>query len=292
MKLGISTYSVVRALNNGETSPVEAIEWLCGIGCETIEVVPICIDMSVPDQAKRLREAAEKHGVPIENYSIGADFTNKSANELKEEIRKVKAHLDAALPMGIKTMRCDCTGWSRPVSENTISKFLEELPIFVAAYDEIADYCGERGVKLLIENHGFHANGFERVKLILDSVKSKNFAHQLDIGNYICMDDNPQIVVKKMLPYAATIHAKDMYVRDFDPGDASGYDESGAWFRSVGGRYLKGAIFGQGDIGAFEIMRTIKEYGYDGSIFIEFEGIENTFFGAKVSFENLKRALN
>jgi sugar phosphate isomerase/epimerase len=194
--------------------------------------------------------------------------------------------------MGISTLRCDSAGFRRPIEENTIGKFLEELPLITKTYDVLAEYAEGLGIKLLLENHGFHANGAERVRLILKGVNSKNFGHQLDVGNYICMDDKPEIVVKKMLPFATTIHMKDFYVRQSDPGDATQFDCSGAWFRSIGGQYLRGSIFGQGDLDVTDIIRSVKASGYNGNIYIEYEGMEDCEYGTKVSLDNLKRIYN
>jgi sugar phosphate isomerase/epimerase len=122
-------------------------------------------------------------------------------------------------------------------------------------------------------------------------VDAGNFGHQLDVGNFICVDETPEIAVKKMLPYASVIHMKDFYIRPGgrDPGDATQFDCSGAWFRSVGGRYLRGSILGQGDLDIYGMIHDIKASGFDGNIFIEYEGMEDCRYGTKVSLDNLKR---
>ena len=288
-KFGVSIYSISRNIINGSMTPEQGIEWLCENGAEVIEIVPFGIDIvEDKDLAKRMKAAADKFNVPIDNYSLNADFL-KSDDELKDEMLRIRAHIDAAKELGITTFRSDCTGYRRPIEENTIETFLRELPVIVKTYDVIAEYAASLGIKLLIENHGFHANGGERVRLILLGVLSKNFGHQLDVGNYICMDDVPEIVTKKMLPYAATVHMKDFYVRRTDPGDATQFDCSGSWFRSVGGQYLRGSIFGQGDLDTRDIVRSVKNSGYDGNIYIEYEGMEDCLYGTRVSLDNLKR---
>ena len=289
-KFGVSIYSISRNIINGKVTPEQAVEWLCEQGTEVIEMVPFGIDLLADKGlAKRMRTVADKYNVPIDNYSVGADFLKKTDVELAEEIERVKSHIVAGKELGISTFRSDCTGYDRPIEQNTIEKFIEELPIITNTYDILAEYAASLGIKLLIENHGYHANGAERVRLILKGVKSDNFGHQLDIGNYICMDDKPEITVNKMLPFATVVHMKDFYVRQTDPGDAEQFDLSGSWFRSTGGQYLRGAVFGQGDLDVMGIARSVKASGFDGNIYIEFEGIEDCFYGTKVSLDNLKR---
>ena len=291
-KFGASIYGISRLIMRGEITAEQGIDWLCEQGAEVIEIVPFGIDLlSDGGLAARIREAAEKYGVPVDNYSLNANFLMLTGEQLADEIKRVKSHIDAAAGLGITTFRCDCAGFRRPIEFNTIEAFLGEIPLIVQTYEELCGYGQSMGIKILLENHGFHANGCDRVRYILNCVKSDNFGHQLDVGNYICVDDKPEVAVTKMLPFATTIHMKDFYIRpgNRDPGDATQFDCSGAWFRSAGGQFLRGSILGQGDLDMYEIIKSIKTYGFDGSIFVEYEGMEECRYGTKVSLDNLKR---
>jgi sugar phosphate isomerase/epimerase len=57
----------------------------------------------------------------------------------------------------------------------------------------------------------------------------------------------------------------------------------------MAGKYLRGAILGQGDLDIPMIIGDIKRSGFDGDIFIEYEGMEDCLYGTKVSLDNLKR---
>ena len=291
-KFGVSIYSISRLILNGEITPEQGVEWLCEHGAEVVEIVPFGIDLLADGGlAGRLKAVAGKYGVAISNYSLNANFVMLSKDELEAEITRVKAHIDEAAKLGAVDFRCDCANFRRPIEQNTIEKFIEELPDITYAYEHLCEYGKARNIRILIENHGFHANGADRVRLILKNVSSDNFGHQLDVGNYICVDDAPEASVRKMLPFASTVHMKDFYVRSkySDPGDATQFDCSGSWFRSSGGKYLRGSILGQGDLPIAEIIRDIKASGFDGNIYIEYEGIEDCRYGTKVSLENLKR---
>ena len=291
-KFGVSIYSISRLIRSGAITPEQGVEWLCEQGAEVVEIVPFGIDLLADaGLAGRLRSAAEKRGAAIGNYSLNANFVKLTESQLNDEIARVKTHIDAAEQLGVTAFRCDCANYRRPIEQNTIEAFLDELPDIAKAYGQICEYGEKKNIKILVENHGFHANGSDRVRLILKNVKSGNFGHQLDVGNYICVDETPETAVRKMLPFAATVHMKDFYVRPryMDPGDATQFDCSGSWFRSVGGRYLRGSILGQGDLNIPEIIRDVKASGFDGDIFIEYEGMEDCYYGTKVSLDNLKR---
>ena len=289
-KFGVSIYSISRLIMSGVLTPESAVEWLCQQGAEVIEIVPFGIDLLADKGlANRMRKVADGYGIPINQYSMNGDFLQLSEEEYENELKRVRQHMERAKELGITALRCDCAGYRRPIEENTIETFVAELPIITQTYEALSAYGEKLGIKVLLENHGFHINGSERVRLVLKGVNSENFGHLLDVGNYICMDENTVITTKKMIPFAKVIHMKDFYVRNHDPGDATQFDCSGSWFRSANGQYLRGSILGQGDLDIREIIKTIKLSGYDGDIFVEYEGMEDCYYGTMVSLDNLKR---
>ena len=295
MRFGISIDGVSRKIRTGEMSPVRAFERICEMGAEVVELVPFGFNLvETPELKAEMRAASVRCGVPIGNYSLNANFLMLTPEKYREEMARVKKHIEMTSDMEIPTIRVDSAAFSRPMSENTIEKFEEELPLIVSTYEELCDYAKPLGLTVLLENHGFHANGSERVRQIMTSVKRDNFAHQLDVGNYTCVDDIPEIAIKKMIGFAKTIHMKDFYIRPAhrDPGGAVEFNCENSWFRSVNGSFLRGSILAQGDIDIWDVMRTIKNSSFDGDIYLEYEGMEECEYGTQVSFSNMKRIYN
>lgn len=291
-KFGVSIYSISRKILSGEMTPEQGIIWLGEQGAEVVEIVPFGIDMvGQPELIDTCLKAAQQAGTVIDNYSLNANFLLLNDEELQQERARVKQHIDVAHRLGVSTMRIDSASFRRPPEQNTITYFLDELDFIVDNYKYLCDYASQYNIKLLLENHGFHVNGSERVGAIMSKMDPSVFGHQLDVGNYICVDDNPEIATKKMMPYATTVHMKDFYIRraDRDPGDATQFSCSGAWFKSVNGTFLRGSILGQGDLDMYNIIKTVKDSGFDGNIFVEYEGMEECEYGTKVSLDNLKR---
>ncbi len=295
MRFGISIYGVSRKIRTGEMSPVRAFERICEMGAEVVELVPFGFNLvETPELKAEMRAVSARCGVPIGNYSLNANFLMLTPEKYREEMARVKKHIEMTSDMEIPTIRVDSAAFSRPMSENTIEKFEEELPLIVSTYEELCDYAKPLGLTVLLENHGFHANGSERVRQIMTSVKRDNFAHQLDVGNYTCVDDIPEIAIKKMIGFAKTIHMKDFYIRPAhrDPGGAVEFNCENSWFRSVNGSFLRGSILAQGDIDIWDVMRTVKNSSFDGDIYLEYEGMEECEYGTQVSFSNMKRIYN
>ena len=143
----------------------------------------------------------------------------------------------------------------------------------------------------MIENHGFFVNGCDRVERVLNGVDDANYRLLLDTGNVICVDEDPAAAAVRLAARAELVHLKDFYVRRQDPGDATQFDCGGSWFRSAGGRYLRGAILGQGDLDVYGALAALQRAGFAGSLMIEFEGMEASDYASAVSLAIARRIL-
>lgn len=291
-KFGVSIYSVSRKIMAGEWTATQGIEWLAQQGAEVIELVPFGLDfLNDPSIVDECLKAAADNNVTIENFSLNANFLQLTQEEYDAEIVRVKKFIDVSGRLGVPTMRIDCAGFRRPVETNTTANFVKELPTIIDTYNTLCDYAKQYGITILLENHGFHVNGSERTAMVFEGMKGKNFGGQLDCGNFTCVDERPEVAIRKNIGYATTIHMKDFYIRpeSRDPGDAAQFNCSNSWFRSVNRSYLRGSILAQGDLDIPYIISTIKSSGFDGNIFIEYEGMEDCLYGTRVSLDNLKR---
>lgn len=281
MKLGISSYSLYQAMHQGRMNILEAAEWIAEIGAEHIEIVPnLGFDFdSTPELEEQLKEKTRALGLEMSGYCIGANFVMKPEAEYEAEIAKVLAEVDRANRLGIKLMRHDVA--SR--EDTSIVRFNEDLEKAAAACRIIADHAVGYGITTSVENHGYYVQASDRVQALIHAVDRPNFKTTLDVGNFVCVDENPVTAVKSNLPYASMVHIKDFYIRPSyrNPGEG--------WFRSAGGNYLRGAIAGHGDLDLREILRAIKSSGYDGFLSIEYEGMEDCLTGTKIAFDNVRR---
>ena len=122
-------------------------------------------------------------------------------------------HIDVAAKLGLKRMRHDVSSFRRPLETNTPLDFEREFPLMVEACRALADYASQYGITTMVENHGFFVNGADRVIRLWSEVNRENFGLLCDIGNFICVEDDPVVAVKKVLEYVRMFHLKDFYVR-------------------------------------------------------------------------------
>lgn len=283
MKVGVSSYSLFGAMQSKEMTVIDAIEWVKDQGGEHFEVVPnlgFSFDDN-PELIDQIRSKAEEVRIELSNYAIGANFLTEDEESYRNEIERVKKEVDIANQLGVKFMRHDVA--SRPIPECTIKNFEADLPKLVEACQEIADYASQYGITTSVENHGFYIQASDRVQSLINNVDRSNFKTTLDVGNFLCADEDPVAAVKKNISYASVVHIKDFYVRPAHLNPGKG------WLQTIAGNFLRGAIVGHGDINMREVIKVIKQSGYDGYISIEFEGMENCKDGSKIGMENVRR---
>lgn len=289
MKFGFSSYSFHRLLSTGEMSLLDVVDWVADSEGEHLELAsiypaansPVPTPESDPAFVDQVAERAKQRGVTLSNLAIAATFVGDDA-QTAAEIERVKANVDLAERLGIRLMRHDVVAHAGVEGDDTPA-FEAGLPKIVKASKEIAQYAASKGITTSLENHGFFVQSSDRVRRIVHAVDEPNFKTTLDIGNFLCVDEDPTVAVPANLPYAMVVHFKDFYVRpaDRDPGEG--------WFRSRGGKFLRGAIVGNGDLDTWSVARSIKESGFDGFASIEFEGAEDCLIGCARGIANAKR---
>ncbi|GGH68320.1 sugar phosphate isomerase [Paenibacillus silvae] len=283
MKVGLSTYSLQQALDRKELSVPDAIRWIAEQGGQHVEIVPMGFSLiDNPELIEEIKTAAQEVGIELSNYAVGANFAvQESAEAVEQEIQSVMRHVDVAAALGVKLMRHDVA--FRPAAEGTVAQFEADLPVLVKACQRIADYAAGFGITTSVENHGYYVQSSERIQRLLHETGRDNFKTTLDIGNFLCVDEDPVSAVKNNIPYASIVHAKDFYWRPSTRNPGEG------WFQTSHGNYLRGAIVGHGDINMPEVFRVLKQSGYDGYISIEFEGMEHCQTASRIAMDNVRR---
>lgn len=281
MKTCVSSYSYGGYASDEKLGMLGIIDHAKATGFDGIEFVEGAWQNDM-DLVKRLRARCEEAGITPVAYLTGADFLNWGSDNGKEEVARLKGLVDMAAELGVSMMRHDVTGGIR--SRKYGIGYDDVLPILAERIREVTEYAAEKGIRTMTENHGFFSQDANRVEKLINAVGHPNFGALIDMGNFLCADENPNISVGIMAPYAFHVHAKDFFVKsglEPNPGDG--------WFRSRGGNYLRGAIIGHGDARVAQSIGVIARSGYDGYMTIEFEGMEDNLRGIELGYKNLKR---
>ena len=284
MKTCISSYSYHRLVSAGKMDYFQVMDKTKELGIDAIEFSTISVPegKTLPEFAAELKAYADKIGLPIASYTIGANFLQA---DVAAEIERVKGEVDIAVILGAPVMRHDVMygyyeGFAGPKT------FLAALEIIAPAIREVAEYAASKGVVTMSENHGFIAQDSDRMLQLITAVNHPNYRFLCDIGNFSCADENNAMAVGKMKDLIAHVHVKDFFIRSgMEPDPGRG------WFQTRAGNYIRGTIFGQGNVPALQCLRVIKNSGYDGYVSLEFEGMEDCLMSIEISIENLKKYL-
>ncbi|MCQ2471459.1 MAG: sugar phosphate isomerase/epimerase [Clostridia bacterium] len=285
MKTCVSSYSFSNYMRKTGANQKDIISIAAKMGFDAIEFT----DLSAPEGmtemefAQILREESEKCGIPIVNYTIGADFLN--CEDFDAEVKRVCLKADVAKALGATGMRHDATVGYKD-DRKKYSSFDTALPTLVKGCKAVTDYAKTIGIETMVENHGQFCQESARVERLMGGVNDPNFGWLVDIGNFLCADDEPIKAVGVAAPFAKHVHVKDFHVKsgsEFDPGKN--------FFTTRAGTYLRGAILGQGNVPVYQCLKTIKRSGYDGYVSIEFEGIEDNLSALETGLENLNKMI-
>lgn len=290
MKLAVSSYSLWRWMKAQEKPIDAAIDRVAALGAAGVEFAgfdPYRPDANPLKTAARLRKRARKAGLAVAGYCVGAELLVPPSAQ-RQAVEKLKGHVDIAAELGVASMRHDVTRgfgeWSKGVAGP--QTFAVAVKAVVPAIRQVADYAAERGVTTSLENHGFFMQAAERVERLLKAVDHPNFRLTLDMGNFLCVDDDPVAAVRRLAKYAVMVHAKDFHVRDKKRMPPTG------WFATPTKIALRGAIVGHGEIDVRAQVALLKRSGYDGWISLEFEGMEEPLEAVRMGLEYLQALID
>lgn len=276
MKIGVSSYSFGRV--RGIEKFDQIIDMTKELGFDFIEFsgFPTPEGTDPADYARFLGQKCRDAELEVRNYAVGANFIGTDINA---EVEKLKKQVEYASLLGSKRMRHDC-GWSQAVP------FENVLPQIAEGCRKTTEFAKQYGIETCTENHGQFCQESTRIEKIIAAVGDPNFGSLIDVGNFLCADDDPAVAVGRLAPYAKHVHFKDFHVKS-----GQGPNPGEGFFRSRGGNYLRGAIIGHGNVPVQQALIALKSAGYDGGVSIEFEGMEDGLQGIKIGRDNLRRML-
>ena len=290
MEFGTSSYSFQKLLKAGDIGIEGVFDQISGSGGTHMELATLTVGPGLEDMMdydlsgdaetrKRLEAASRESGVTLSGMCIPASFIDEDRAARRAQIDRAKRYVDLCADMGVGFLRTDVVPWSmRPESYAQVEAL---FPIIVEGCAEVVEHAAARGVVTSIENHGFLMNGSERCRRLVQAVDSPHLRMTLDIGNFLCVDEDPFVAVNNCLGIASYVHVKDFLARKHYPGPG--------WLKTMGGRHIVGTVFGFGDVKTRAIVRRILQSGYDGYVSLEFEGNEPPLMGCDTGLKNVIR---
>ncbi|MBR6728229.1 MAG: sugar phosphate isomerase/epimerase [Clostridia bacterium] len=280
MKAAVSLYSFHKYAADRTLGVKDCIQKAYELGAMGLDFVEV--GLSYGDYltyAADIRRHCRDVGIAPICFCTGADFLR--CEDQRAEIEKVKRNVEIAAAYGCTVLRHDISRGFPAGDERTYDDAIE---IVAPAVREITRYAEQWGIITATENHGFFSQDSKRVETLIRAVNEKNFGALVDIGNFLCADEDPVSAVARLAPYAVHAHAKDFYIRS-----ARQTPSGEGWFKSRAGDHLLGAILGKGDVAVDACIDALRAGGYEGYLSLEFEGAEDPMTGVTLGMEYLKR---
>lgn len=270
MKTAVSSYSFDYLMRTVGETQLSVIKKAKEIGFDAIEFTNLCPPEGTDalEYAKMLRAEAKACGLEISCYSVSADFLSGSGGDLEKEIEAVKKKVDIAEALGVSLMRHDAT-FSFLNNDRGYNGFINVVDRLAVGCRAVTEYAETKGIRTMIENHGFFCQDSDRVELLVNRVAHKNFGLIVDTGNFMCVDEDPALAVSRCASYAFNVHIKDFVFKSGKekcPGEG--------FIHTRAGNYIRGTIAGHGVVPLRQCVSALKRAGYDGYLTLEFEGLE------------------
>ena len=270
MKSSVSSYSFSYLMQTENETQMSVISKAKDFGFDAIEFTDLIYpeNMTEAEYAIKIKEEAKRVGIEISCYSISADLLSGSNGDLDAEVERIKQKVDIAEILGVKLMRHDAS-FSFLNGKRLYNGFSNVLDRLADGCRRITEYAETKGIKTMVENHGFFAQDSERVEALVNKTAHINFGIQVDFGNFLCVDENPATAVGRCAPYVFNAHVKDFIFKSGEegcPGDGFIYTR--------GGNYIRGTVLGHGIVPIKQCVSILKSNGYDGYLTLEFEGLE------------------
>lgn len=277
MKLSLSMYSCVRAVQAGQLDLMGFVDYAAAQGVAGVELLDIFwtdAEREIPLVKPRIAEA----GMRVAVYSISNNFIQPDASARAQELADLKRGVDIALKLSTNVLRVFSGSAREGVTQQQgMDWILEGLSAGAA-------YAASKGVTLALENHGKFAGRSDQVRAIIDEVASPALRVNLDTGNFLPVGQNPTEAAADLADLVVLAHLKDMR-------RAAG-DEASHVFTDPDGRLLTGSVIGAGLVDLAAIRAVMDGAGYDGWWSLEYEGAEAPLaVGVPRSLANARKLL-
>jgi sugar phosphate isomerase/epimerase len=262
-KLSLAQWSLHKMIQSGEMDPVDFAGKARELDFEGIEYVSALYgeylekgddpDFAMQELLTLLKEKSEEHGVDNVLIMVDGEGHLAELDDVKrnQAVDNHKKWVDAAAFLGCHSIRVNAHGEG---SEEEVAAAA------VKGLSSLSDYAAEKGINVIVENHGGYTSNGQWLVGVMEKVNKPNCGTLPDFGNF-CINvgygsiNAPECEdvydiykgVAELLPYAKGVSAK-----------AYDFDEEG----------------NQPFIDYAKMLQVVKDGGYTGYIGIEFEGDE------------------
>lgn len=241
MLLGLDSYSLRLAFGGREdirpATPLDLfglVDRVEELGLDGMQIDPLHLQGVSERTLAVLREQAGERGLFVEAGTMGL-----SPGELERGVKTSRL-------LGARVLRT-FLGFKRFAKATDIRRELKRARDIIC---RALDLLGRDEITLAIENHGDVRSG-ELVGLI-EEIGNPRIGICLDVGNSLCVMEDPFQAAERMIPYAVSTHFKDCAITGTDSGCR-----------------ISGVALGRGVLPLHDLYRLIRDQGTLSRLIIE-----------------------
>jgi sugar phosphate isomerase/epimerase len=201
----------VTAILEGRMTVLEWIELAGGLDVDGVELYPGFLEAFDSRHLARVRAAAERRGLALPMLCHSPDFTQPDPGARRREVERTREMLKVTAELGGGHCRV-LSGQNRPGLREA-----EATQWVVESLWALVDDAEAEGVVMCLENHYMDslwqhpefAQSARRYLAILDAVDTPWLKAQYDPSNAIVAGEDQYVLLERVLPRVATVHASD-----------------------------------------------------------------------------------
>lgn len=199
-------------------------------------------------RAEQVRAKLDSVGMKVSAVAPGNDFLVKSAEEMEQQIQRLRNVIEICEILGSNVLRAD-GGWAKEgVPEE------KWFDLMVDGFKRLSEITEPIGFKVALDNHGIVTNDADLQLRIFEAVGSPNLGANVDTMNYRWAGHDLDTIgrfYKIIAPHAFHVHLKDG--------------------RGSRDQYV-GLALGEGEIDLKGAIDALVAAGYKGVWTVEYEG--------------------
>jgi sugar phosphate isomerase/epimerase len=255
MRTGVSMWSFHRTSERGRMSVTEFVRTSHDLGVGDIELLNVFWKETDGD-IRNVTHIVRDLGLSISAYDVGNDFGGTDRSEFQKALDEVRRGVDVAGRLDTNIVRVFGAEPKKGVSD------AEALNLMLEGLSAGADYAGEHGIKLALENHGELYGTASQLVSILDKVGSPHLGLNFVVGNFVPAGDDANSAIGKVFKHVLHVHMKDF--RRAKQGDEETFTGRDSMKYTLVGP-------GEGKTDVPEFMRKLASLGYGGVVSLENE---------------------
>lgn len=189
-------YTLFNLLDWCATQKIRAID-------PTAYFFPTYPEVPSDEYLKKFRDRAAELGIVISGTGIRNSFASPDPAVRAEGVKLAKKWIIAASKMGAPVVRL----FAGEIPKGYENKWKEVAGWMIECYRECAEFGGNYGVKIGIQNHGDMLQTAEQCIYIMNGVNSKWAGLIVDTGNFKTSD--PYTDIAAVVPYAVNWQIKE-----------------------------------------------------------------------------------